>query len=72
MEIAVFKDENRKSYVAVERFGTTRSYAVKLANLYFKEAKERLDVGIGQMDGDDLIIRRRNGNAYVVSRKERV
>ena len=72
MDIAVFKDEKGKSYVAVERFGSTRSYALKVANYYFKEARERLDVGIGQMDGDDLVIRKKNGNAYVVSRKERV
>lgn len=72
MDIVIFKDEFGKAYVAVDRYKATRDQALKLANNYFKEAKESLVVGIGHMDRDDLAIRRRGGNAYVVSRKERV
>lgn len=64
----IFKS-GRKSFVTVDKIDATKSEAIKIANRFFKEKIERLEVTSGTIKGETLHIGK--GNVWVVSRRER-
>ena len=65
----IFKNV-RRSYVAISR-DFEKKTALAMANDYFKAKKDDLEIGIGNVQGDELTIRQRGGNVWVISRKEK-
>jgi hypothetical protein len=65
----IFKN-GRHGYVAISR-EFQKSTALAMANDYFKARKDALEIGIGNVEGDELTIRQRGGNVWVISRKEK-
>lgn len=69
--MGIFKDENGKTYVAVLKCVARPWKAVTVANYHFKTNKNNLVVFNGNIAGDELKLRTKNGNAWVVTRKEK-
>jgi len=63
----IFKAKGR-TYIALPR-EMKKQDALTAANEQFKEKIEELEIGIGFQKGDDLTIRRRGGNVWVVNRR---
>lgn len=64
----IFKN-GRKAFVAIPRTMPKKDAIIE-ANKYLKESVESLEVTIGYAIGDDLTIRRRGGNVWVITRRE--
>lgn len=56
------------AYVVIPK-EVSKETALNEANKYFKESKESLNIWIGYAKGENLIIKQRGGNVWVVSRK---
>ena len=69
--MGIFKDENGKTYVAVLKCVARPWKAVTVANYHFKTNKNNLVVFDGNIAGDELKLKTKNGNAWVVTRKEK-
>ena len=65
----VYKN-GRTAYVAIPR-NMSRKDAITKANEYLKVKVEDLEIGIGHIKDDTLTIRRRGGNVWVISRREK-
>ena len=64
----VFNDETGKSYVTVSK-EVPKSDAVKIANKFFHEKKEKLKIFTGFVQENTLFFGKKEGNVWVICRK---
>ena len=64
----VFNDEAGKSYVTVSK-EVPKSDAMKIANKFFHEKKEKLKIFTGFVDKNTLFFGKKEGNCWVICRK---
>jgi hypothetical protein len=64
----IFKDATGKAYAVFSK-AIKPSKAVTLANSHFKVKKADLEIFEGKRNGDNLNLRVKRGNCWVVTRK---
>lgn len=64
----LFNDEAGKSYVTVDR-SLSKDDAVKVANKFFHENKEKLKIFTGFVQENTLFFGKKEGNVWVICRK---